>query len=91
MAGLRLRGLAASKLYQRRQDRLSGTGSLLSSRTDTAPGTPGYVSKVKGMASLKRFPGFDRFSVLVVGLLYLKWELLAQSRRGGGQFVFISK
>lgn len=29
MAGVRLQGLDASKLYQRRQDRLSGTMSLL--------------------------------------------------------------
>lgn len=67
MAGLRLQGLAASKLYQRRQDRLSASGSLPGSRTGTAAGTPGYVSEVKGMALLKRFTGFDRSSVLVVG------------------------
>ena len=82
MAGLRLRGLASSKLYQRRQDRLSGTGSLLSNRTDTAAGIHGYVSEMKGMVLLKHFPGFDRCSVLVVGLFYLKRELSAHSQRG---------
>lgn len=82
MAGLRLRGLASSKLYQRRQDRLSGTGSLLSNRTDTAAGIHGYVSEMKGMVLLKRFPGFDRCSVLVVVVFYLKWELSAHSQRG---------
>lgn len=60
MAGLRLQGLASSKLYQRRQDRLSGTGSLLSSRTDTAAGRPGYVSEVKGMVLTKHFQDLIR-------------------------------
>lgn len=91
MAGLRLRGLASSKLYQRRQDRLSGTGSLLSNRTDTAAGIRGYVSEMKGTVLLKCFPGFDRCSVLVVVLFYLKWELSAHSQRGWNLFIFVSK
>lgn len=38
MAGVRLRGLTSSKLYQRRQDRLSGTGSLWNDGKERAAG-----------------------------------------------------
>ncbi|KAJ7410028.1 hypothetical protein BTVI_54352 [Pitangus sulphuratus] len=54
MAGLRLRGLASSRLYQRRQDRPSGTGALLSDRTQPAAGTWGNMSDALANAVCER-------------------------------------
>ncbi|KAL7990734.1 hypothetical protein Chor_014164 [Crotalus horridus] len=54
MAGVRLRGLTSSKLYQRRQERLSGTVSLLNDEKARATGILGNMSDALANAVCER-------------------------------------